>query len=73
MSHAIAQKVAADLGAASWIREMFEQGRRLKTQLGADNVFDFSLGNPNAPPPAEFFDALTAVEELRRRRSSSTH
>ncbi len=65
MSHAIAQKVAADLGSASWIREMFEQGRRLKAQLGADNVFDFSLGNPNAPPPAAFFDALAAVAAER--------
>jgi aspartate aminotransferase len=61
MSHAIAQKVATDMGGASWIREMFEKGRRLKAELGADNVFDFSLGNPNATPPAAFFDALQAV------------
>ncbi len=61
MSHAIARKVAADMGAASFIREMFEKGRRLKAEFGADNVFDFSLGNPNARPPEAFFDALRAV------------
>ena len=70
MSHAIAEKVAADMGGASWIREMFEKGRRLKAELGADNVFDFSLGNPNAPPPPAFFDALQAVAA---ERNASLH
>lgn len=70
MSHAIAQKVAADMGGASWIREMFEKGRRLKAELGADKVFDFSLGNPNATPPDAFFDALQAVAA---ERNASLH
>jgi aspartate aminotransferase len=39
---------------ASWIRKMFEEGARLKAQYGADNVFDFSLGNPMLEPPAGF-------------------
>lgn len=39
---------------SSWIRKMFEEGARLKGIHGAENVFDFSLGNPDAPPPAEF-------------------
>ncbi len=33
---------------------MFEEGTRLKAEHGADNVFDFSLGNPNLEPPEEF-------------------
>jgi len=37
----------------SWIRKMFEQGALLKAQHGAENVFDFSLGNPNLEPPQE--------------------
>ena len=61
MSNAIAQKVATDMQSASWIREMFEKGRRLKAELGEDQVYDFSLGNPNAVPPDAFFDALRAV------------
>lgn len=36
---------------ASWIRKMFEEGARLKKIHGAEKVFDFSLGNPNVPPP----------------------
>ena len=57
---AVAQKVAADMKSGSWIREMFDKGRRLKAEYGEDSVFDFSLGNPNAAPPAAFFDALKA-------------
>ncbi len=58
---AVARKLVDDMSAASWIREMFEKGRRLKAEFGAENVQDFSLGNPNAAPPAEFFDALATV------------
>ena len=36
---------------ASWIRRMFETGLELKQRLGADRVCDFSLGNPDVPPP----------------------
>ncbi len=37
---------------------MFEEGTRLKALHGADKVFDFSLGNPNVPPPPEFRKVL---------------
>jgi aspartate aminotransferase len=43
---------------SSWIRKMFEEGARLKAQYGAENVFDFSLGNPDLPPPPEFYDII---------------
>ena len=66
MSNAVAKKVAADMGTASWIREMFEKGRRLKAELGEENVYDLSLGNPQAAPPEAFFDALQAVAAQRR-------
>lgn len=36
---------------SSLIRQMFEAGIRLKKQYGAENVYDFSLGNPDLPPP----------------------
>lgn len=35
----------------SWIRKMFEEGALLKAEKGAENVFDFSLGNPYGDPP----------------------
>ena len=37
----------------SWIRQMFEEGTRLKALHGVENVFDFSLGNPIIEPPQE--------------------
>jgi aspartate aminotransferase len=47
----IAQKIKHYMEGASWIRDMFEEGIRLKQQYGQDNVFDFSLGNPVMEPP----------------------
>ena len=48
---------------ASWIRRMFDAGLELKERVGADNVFDFSLGNPDVPPPAAAGAALRALAE----------
>jgi len=61
----IAQRVAGYLRSASWIREMFETGLRMKAEFGEQNVHDFSLGNPNATPPEEFFAALRTVAAQR--------
>lgn len=59
------KKIESILTRSSWIRKMFEEGARLKALYGNDNVFDFSLGNPNLPPPSEFSDALIkTVREL---------
>jgi len=55
---AIAQRVRQHMQAASWIRAMFEQGMQLKQQYGADNVYDFSLGNPVLEPPPQFYEVL---------------
>jgi len=54
----ISTKVATFLENSSFIRKMFEEGERLRQQFGAENVFDFSLGNPEIEPPAEFKEAL---------------
>ncbi len=35
-----------------WTRKMFEAGIRMKKEYGAENVYDFSLGNPDIEPPA---------------------
>ncbi len=48
----IADKMVKMVEAASMIRKMFEEGIRMKEKYGADKVFDFSLGNPDVPPPA---------------------
>ena len=41
----------AAAGKSSFIRKMFEKGLELKQQFGEDAVCDFSLGNPDVPPP----------------------
>ncbi|MGQ9693111.1 MAG: pyridoxal phosphate-dependent aminotransferase [Thermodesulfobacteriota bacterium] len=58
---AIANKIRNFMEQASWIRRMFEQGLELKARLGADKVFDFSLGNPNLEPPAIVRKAILEV------------
>ncbi len=55
---AISQKMREFGQRASWIRKMFEEGVKMKAQYGVDQVFDFSLGNPDLPPPPEFDQAL---------------
>lgn len=48
----LSRRVSGYLECASWIRRMFETGTQLKQQFGEDKVCDFSLGNPDLPPPA---------------------
>ncbi len=40
------------------IRKMFTEGARLKKEFGEDNVYDFSLGNPDIPAPEKVHEAL---------------
>jgi aspartate aminotransferase len=60
---AIATKIAGFIEKASWIRKMFEEGERLRKIHGSDNVYDFTLGNPNVEPPEEFLKALRELAE----------
>ncbi len=46
---------------SSWIRKMFEEGAKMKAEFGAENVFDFSLGNPDVPPPAKFSEVIQKI------------
>ncbi len=57
----VAKKMAHFMTTASWIRSIFEEGGRLKKIHGAENVFDFSLGNPSVPPPGEVKESLLAI------------
>src|SRR5208337_3404404 len=58
---AIATKIESFIESASWIRKMFEEGERLRKIHGADNIYDFTLGNPNIEPPPEFAEELRAL------------
>lgn len=57
----VAKKIAESSCRSSWIREMFEEGAKLSEVHGCDNVFDFSLGNPNLEPPKEFQRVLAEL------------
>src|SRR5271157_350974 len=62
----IANTISEQLERASWIRRMFEEGARLKRERGAENVFDFTLGNPDVEPPPEVLDTLRRVVAANR-------
>ena len=54
----ISKKIETVMAGSSFIRKMFEEGARLKAAHGPENVFDFSLGNPNVPPPPQFDEVI---------------
>ena len=56
-------QIRQEMQDASWIRRMFETGLELKQRVGADKVFDFSLGNPDVPPPAGAAGVLRGLAE----------
>ncbi len=66
----VAKKMQAFAEKSSWIRKMFEEGARMKAEFGADKVFDFSIGNPDVPPPAKFY---TVLSELAKNQQPGTH
>lgn len=59
----IADKMKGMVAGSSAIRAMFEEGTRMAEQFGAENVYDFSLGNPNVPAPASVKKAIMELLE----------
>lgn len=57
----IADKMVGFVNNSSAIRAMFEEGKRLAAIYGAENVYDFSLGNPNVPAPAGVEKAIKEI------------
>ena len=47
----LSKKIQAALAGSSAIRAMFIEGKELAAKVGAENVFDYSLGNPATPAP----------------------
>ena len=50
----ISTRIRGAIQNSSWIRRMFEEGAELKARLGPDQVYDFTLGNPDLEPPPRF-------------------
>ena len=65
MMQLLTDDIQRAMGSSSFIRKMFEKGLELKRQFGEDAVCDFSLGNPDVPPPIE------AKRELEKLAESS--
>ena len=55
----------------SIIREIFEHSKTRAKEIGAENVFDFSLGNPSVPAPKEVNE--TICELLTKEDSVALH
>ena len=66
----VSRRIKESIEKSSWIRKMFEEGGKRKAEFGADNVYDFSLGNPNLEPPPELGRIL---EELARDTRPGQH
>ena len=60
----IADKMKSLVKNSSAIRAMFEEGKIMAAKYGAENVYDFSLGNPNVPAPVQVKEAI--IEEAER-------
>jgi aspartate aminotransferase len=54
----IADRMIKMVEGMEMVKKMFEEGARLRAEHGPENVFDFSLGNPDVPPPPEFEKVL---------------
>lgn len=57
----IADKMVSFVENSSVIRAMFEEGQKMAKIYGAENVYDFSLGNPNVPAPEEYKEAMLDI------------
>lgn len=57
----IADKMKPLMENNSAIRTMFEEGDKMRAEYGPENVYDFSLGNPDAPVPAEVKQSIIDI------------
>ncbi|MGI5869234.1 MAG: pyridoxal phosphate-dependent aminotransferase [Kiritimatiellia bacterium] len=61
MTNALSPEIKGYASSSSMIRKMFEAGIELKKQYGDDQVYDFSLGNPDLPPPPAVKQAILEI------------
>ena len=69
----ISKEMQRLLATGSTLRAMFEEGKRMVKQYGAENVFDFSLGNPNVPAPPEVNATIRELLDRKSTRLNSSH
>ncbi len=64
---AVSKNIALLMKSSSWIRAMFEEGETLKKKYGADNIYDFSLGNPVTEPPNALKEELVRIASSKAK------
>ncbi|NLB52186.1 MAG: pyridoxal phosphate-dependent aminotransferase, partial [Syntrophomonadaceae bacterium] len=57
----ISEKMQEQVKSSSIIRAMFEEGKKLAAIYGAENVYDFSLGNPSVETPEAVRQAILEI------------
>lgn len=67
----ISKQMQQELAGSSAIRAMFLEGKELAGRIGAENVYDFSLGNPMTPVPERFNQAI--IEAVQEESSLELH
>lgn len=67
----VSKQILEDISNSSAIRAMFIEGQALAEQVGAENVFDFSLGNPCTPVPEAYTQAL--IDIVKEEESIGLH
>lgn len=67
----ISNKMKTMVSNSSVIRAMFEEGKRLSEIYGEENVFDYSIGNPNIEAPSEIKDIIIKI--LNEENTNKLH
>ncbi|MCX5816406.1 MAG: pyridoxal phosphate-dependent aminotransferase [Proteobacteria bacterium] len=57
----VSHKIKKQMEETGWIRRMFEEGINMKKRYGDENVYDFSLGNPDVEPPEQLKQSLIDI------------
>ena len=63
MTKILSDQIKGFMANSSFIRKMFENGIELKKKYGVENVFDFSLGNPDVAPPTRLKKVLHEIAD----------
>ena len=53
----ISRRLRESLDSSICIRDIFEEGKKLAAIYGAENIFNFTIGNPSVEPPAAVNEA----------------
>ncbi len=67
----ISKKMQQEIAGSSAIRAMFLEGKEMAKRVGAENVYDFSLGNPMTPVPKEYNQAI--IDAVQKESSLELH